>query len=197
MTWKKDANTLLFWGCVTLLLGASLFFGYNVENARRDTSRSEGRIDTGGIVSLSNVIDGDTVRVAQEGQPPASVRILGIKTFEASIAKDVVAPYGQAAVDTLQRMMANKPVRVLLHSTPKDRYGRYIATLYVDDQDVGLHLVREGLAMVYTVYPFPEMSFYLREQELARAGRRGLWANSEVTSRALALIHEWRGRSQQ
>ncbi|MEN6438655.1 MAG: thermonuclease family protein [Syntrophobacter sp.] len=197
MTWKKDINTVLFWGCITLLLGASLFYGYNAESMRRDISRSEGKVDSGGIVSLVNVIDGDTVRAAQEGQQPASIRILGIKAFEANIAKDIVASYGQAAVDTLQRLMANKPVRVLLHSTPKDRYGRYIATLYVDDQDVGLHLVREGLAMVYTVYPFPEMSFYLREQELAKAGRRGLWANAEVASRALALIQEWRGRSQQ
>jgi endonuclease YncB( thermonuclease family) len=124
------------------------------------------------------------------------IRILGIKSLEASIEKDVVAPYGQAAIDTLQRLMANQPVRVLLHSTPKDRYGRYIAMLYVDDQDIGLRLIKEGLALVYTVYPFPAMSFYLQEQELAKAGRRGLWANTEVTSRALALIREWQGRLQ-
>jgi endonuclease YncB( thermonuclease family) len=93
--------------------------------------------------------------------------------------------------------MTDRPVRVLLHSTPKDRYGRTIETLYVDDQDIGLRLIKEGLAMVYTVYPFPGMSLYLQEQELARAGRRGLWANSEATSRALALIREWQGRSQQ
>ena len=157
---------------------------------------SEGKVNSGDVVTLERVIDGDSVIVAQEGQKPAAIRILGIKTFEASIEKDVVAPYGQAAVDTLKRLMANRSVRILLHSTPKDRYGRYIAMLYVDDQDIGLRLVKEGLALVYTVYPFPAMSFYLQEQELARAGRRGLWANDEVTSRALALIREWQGRSQ-
>jgi micrococcal nuclease len=197
MIWRKDLQSVLFWGCITLLVGASLFYGFNVENMRRSMLGSEGKVDSGNIVTLVNVIDGDTVRVAQAGQQPVTVRILGIKAFEASIAKDVVAPYGQAAIDTLQKLMANNPVRVLLHSTPKDRYGRYIAMLYVDDQDIGLRLVKEGLAMVYTAYPFPAMSFYLQEQELARAGRRGLWANSEVAARALALIHEWQGHPPQ
>lgn len=179
-----------------MLLGMSLFYGLSAQSLRRSLLKSEGRIDSGSIVSLLRVIDGDTVMVVQEGQQPAAVRILGIKAFEAGIEKDKVAPYGQAAMDTLTRLMANQPVRVLLHSPPKDRYGRYIAALYVDDQDLGLHLIKEGLAVVYTVYPFPAMSFYLQEQELARAGRRGLWANAEVTARALALMREWQGRAQ-
>lgn len=179
-----------------MLLGMSLFYGLSAQSLRRSLLKSEGRIDSGSIVSLLRVIDGDTVMVVQEGQQPAAVRILGIKAFEAGIEKDTVAPYGQAAMDTLTRLMANQPVRVLLHSPPKDRYGRYIAALYVDDQDLGLHLIKEGLAVVYTVYPFPAMSFYLQEQELARAGRRGLWANAEVTARALALMREWQGRAQ-
>ena len=196
MIWKRDLQTILFWGCIALLLGASLFYGLSAERVRRSLLKSEGKIESGGIVTLVRVIDGDSVTVVQEGQQPAAVRLLGIKAFDAGIEKDVAAPYGQAAVDTLNRLMANQPVRVLLHTPPKDRYGRYIAALYVDDQDLGLHLIKEGLAMVYTVYPFPAMSFYLQEQELARAGRRGLWANTEVTSRALALIREWQGRAQ-
>ena len=195
MIWKKDMQTMLFWGCIAFLLFASLFYGFNADRMRRSMQGGEGKVGSGDVVTLERVIDGDTVTVAQPGQKPASIRILGIKSFEASIEKDVVAPYGQAAIDTLNRLMANQPVRVLLHSTPKDKYGRYIAMLYVDDQDIGLRLIKEGLALVYAVYPFPAMSFYLQEQELARAGRRGLWANTEVTSRALALIREWQGSS--
>ena len=159
MIWRKDLQSVLFWGCIALLVGASLFYGFNVERMRRSMLGSEGKVESGNVVTLVSIVDGDTIRVAQEGQQPVTVRILGIKAFEASIAKDVVAPYGQAAIDTLQRLMANNPVRVLLHSTPKDRYGRYIAMLYVNDQDIGLRLVKEGLAMVYTAYPFPAMSF--------------------------------------
>jgi endonuclease YncB( thermonuclease family) len=92
--------------------------------------------------------------------------------------------------------MVDRPVRVVLNATPKDRHGRFLATLYADDQDVGLGLVRQGLALVYTVYPFPAMQFYLQEQDLARAGRRGLWASEEVSDRALALSREWQRQTQ-
>lgn len=196
MLWKKDLQTMLFWGCIALLLSMSLFYGYNVNRMRQSMLGGGGKVASGDLVALDRVIDGDSVMVVQNGQQPASIRILGIKAFNAGIEKDVASPYGQAAIDTLKRLMSNRSVRVLLHSIPRDRFGRYIATLYVNDQDIGLHLVREGLALVYTVYPFPAMSFYLQEQELARAGRRGLWANNEVVSRALALIQEWQGRSQ-
>lgn len=196
MIWRRDTLTILFWGSIALLLGTSLFYGLSAESVRRSVLKSEGKIDNGGIVTLVRVIDGDTVTVVQEGQKPAVIRILGIKAFDAGIEKDVVAPYGQAAVETLNRLMANQPVRVLLHNPPKDRYGRYLAALYVDDQDLGLRLIKEGLALVYTAYPFPAISFYLQEQELARAGRRGLWANMEVTSRAMALLREWQRRSE-
>ncbi|HBA55501.1 MAG: thermonuclease family protein [Syntrophorhabdus aromaticivorans] len=92
--------------------------------------------------------------------------------------------------------MADRPIRVMLHSTPKDRYGRYIASLYVDNQDLGLKLIREGLVLAYIVYPFPTMSLYLQEQGLARSGHKGLWANKDVTARALALMSEWQRRTE-
>ncbi|MDG4594941.1 MAG: thermonuclease family protein [Candidatus Contendobacter sp.] len=197
MIWKKDLQPLLFWGCIALLLGASLFYGLSAESMRHSLLKSEGKIDSGSLVTLARVIDGDSVIVVQEGQQPAALRILGIKAFDANIEKDVVAPYGQAVVDTLNRLMANQPARVLLHTPPRDRHGRYLGTLYIHDQDIGLHLVKEGLVMVYTAYPFPALSLYLHEQELARAGRRGLWANEEVAARALALIREWQGRNRE
>lgn len=196
MAWKSGIQAYTFWGCIAVLLSASLFYGLSVEQIRRSVMKSGGKIDSGGIVSLIRVIDGDTVLVAQSDQQPVLVRILGIKAFDASIAKDVAAAYGQATIDTLSRSLKDRPIRVLLHSTPKDKHGRYIAMLYVEDQDIGLRLVKEGLVLVYTVYPFPAMSLYLQEQELARAGRRGFWTNDEVTSRALALLNEWRGRIQ-
>lgn len=196
MVWKSGTQAYLFWGCIAVLLGASLFYGVSVEQVRRSVTKSGGKIDSGSIVSLVRVIDGDTVLVAQSDQQPILVRILGIKAFDASIAKDVAAPYGQATIDTLSRSLKDRPIRVLLHATPKDKHGRYIAMLYVEDQDIGLRLVKDGLVLVYTVYPFPAMSLYLQEQDLARAGRRGFWANAEVTTRAMALLNEWRGRTQ-
>lgn len=191
-----ERSTIIFWSLITVLLSASLFFGLNAEQRRKNIQAGSGKIDSGDLIRLLKVIDGDSLQMAREGQPPVTVRLVGIKSFDAKVEKDVVTPFGQAAVDTLQRLLADRPVRVLLNSTPKDKYDRYLATLFADDRDIALHLVRQGLVMVYTVYPFPAMQSYLQEQEQARAGRRGLWASTAATERALAMINEWRGQNQ-
>jgi endonuclease YncB( thermonuclease family) len=191
-----DRSTAFFWSLIVLLLSASLFFGMNAEKRRKNVQAGSGKIDSGDLVRLIKVIDGDTVQVVREGQEPVTVRLIGIKSFDAKVEKDVVTPFGQAAVETLRRMMTDRPARVMLNSTPKDKNGRYLATLFADDQDIALHLVRQGLVLVYTVYPFPALQGYLQEQEQARAGRRGLWASAAASERALAMINEWRGQSQ-
>ena len=80
----------------------------------------------------------------------------------------------------------------MAHLPARDKFGRILATLYVDDQDLALGLVRDGLAMVYTAFPFPQMQAYLREQAVARAERKGLWGDPAATARAEALGREWR-----
>lgn len=191
-----ERSTAIFWSLIAILLSASLFFGINAEQRRKSVQAGSGKIDSGDLVRLVKVIDGDSVQVVREGQEPVTVRLIGIKSFDAKVEKDVGTPYGQAAMEALQRMMTDRPVRVMLNSTPKDKNGRYLATLFADDQDIAMHLVRQGLVMVYTVYPFPAMQNYLLEQEQSRAGRRGLWGSSTATERALAMINEWRRQSQ-
>lgn len=191
-----DRTPLTFWSLIALLLSASLFYGLSAEKMRRNVQAGGGKIDSGDLVRLVKVIDGDTVQVAREGQAPVTARLIGIKSFDAKVEKDVVTPFGQAAREALQRVMADKPVRVMLNATPKDKHGRYLATLYADDRDIALYLIRNGLVLVYTVYPFPSLQMYLQEQERARAGRRGLWSNAAATERALAMMSEWRGQSQ-
>jgi micrococcal nuclease len=191
-----DRSSALFWSLIAVLLSASLFFGLNAEQRRKSMQVGSGKIDSGDLVRLVKVVDGDTVQVVREGQEPVTVRLIGVKSFDAKVERDVVTPFGQAAVEALRRSMADRPVRVMLNVTPKDRNGRYLATLFADDQDIALHLVRQGLVLVYTVYPFPSMQLYLQEQEKARAGRRGLWASAAATERALAMANEWRRQNQ-
>lgn len=191
-----ERSTVIFWSLIAVLLSASLFFGLNAEQQRKRLQVGSGKIDSGDLVRLVKVIDGDSVQVVRDGQEPVTVRLIGIKTFDAKVEKDVVTTFGQAAVEAIQLQMVERPVRVLLNTPPKDKYGRYLATLFADDRDIALHLVRQGLALVYTVYPFPSMQGYLQEQEQARSARRGLWASAAASERAQALINEWRGQSQ-
>lgn len=189
-------GALFVWTLIALLLGASLFFGIGAERQRRSLQQADTSLATGEIVSLSSVIDGDTVLVTTEAGAPVTVRLLGVKSFPSARDKDVTAVHGQAAEADLKRALEGQPIRVLLHTPPKDAHGRTLATLFVGGRDVGLDLISRGLSLTYTVYPFPSMPLYLREQEIARADRRGLWADPAAVARADALAASWKRERQ-
>ena len=184
-------DSALFWSIIGVLVCASVFYGVNAERQRRQLLHSGARLETGDVVRLERVIDGDTVLVSKEAAGSATVRIVGIKAFDAKVEKDAAALFGKAAEERLERRMSGHPIRVMLHTLPKDSHGRFLATLYVNDSDVGLDLVSQGLVLVYSVYPFPAMPIYLQEQELAKARLKGFWGNTEVKRRAVALISGW------
>ena len=187
-----DPGTKLFWGLVLVILAISAFYGSQVERTMLTQRSASGTLASGDLVHLVNVVDGDTVRVARAGEEPAAVRLIGIKSFDAKVEKDDVTPFAQSAAEELKRRLTGRSVRVLLDPTPQDKYGRWLATLYADDHDVGLDLVRAGLVVVYTVHPFPAMQLYLQEQRAAERARRGLWGNQAASKRAAALQREWR-----
>lgn len=191
-----DRGTRVFWGLVVALLGASAYFGAHAEQRRRKVQESEASVSTGAVVRLARIVDGDTVVIQTADGGSVAVRILGVKSFSPAGDKDPTAHVGQNAVTALGKMLEDKPIRVLVNADPKDKHGRTIATLFVDNRDVGLEMIKQGLVLAYPVYPFPAMTIYLQEQEAARAARRGLWAEADVARRADLLLAEWRRGSE-
>lgn len=185
----------LFWVVVFVLLSASGWFALGVRRQRQQITQAGPALTNGAIVSLASVVDGDTVLVRLDSGDTVSVRLLGIKAFASGQGKDPSDRFGREAVTAIERKASGKLLRVVLHSTPKDKYGRALATLYVDEEDLGLELVRRGLALVYTVYPFQAMDLYLQEQQSARGERRGLWSEPSVAGRADLLVREWRAEA--
>jgi hypothetical protein len=58
-----------------------------------------------------------------------------------------------------------------------DRYGRTVARVVVDGEDLGLALVRAGLAWHYTHYSNDvELA---RAESAARAAKRGIWSHAK------------------
>lgn len=186
-----ERATRLFWALVLLLLGSSAFYGTQVWHFQAAQQQRDVVLASGDVVTLKTVLDGDTLVVAKADAGLATVRLLGIKAFEAKLAKDDSAVYGRAAEEALRRLAADQPLRVLLNNPPKDRHGRTLATLYVGGDDLGLALVARGHALAYTVYPFAQMPAYLQAQTAARTQRLGLWADPGVVERAEGLIRGW------
>lgn len=184
-----ERATTAFWLLVAVLIGASVFYGTEVWRFRAQAK--DATLASGDVVQLQSVVDGDTLIVTKEGQGNATVRLLGIKTFDAKLAKDDAAFHGRAAEEAVKRLAGEQPLRVLLNNPPKDRHGRTLASLYAGGDDIGYLLVARGHALAYTEFPFANLQTYLQAQRTAREQRLGLWADNAMAERADALAREW------
>jgi len=108
---------------------------------------------------VTKVIDGDTFLI--EGG--YSVRILGIDADERSY------PCYGPAKERLEELILNKEVKLEKGKEDFDQYCRYLRYVFVDDKNVSLELVREGLAVARFS---PEDVKYREEISLAEKGAR-------------------------
>lgn len=121
-------------------------------------------------VSVLRVIDGDTFVVRNEIGQTEKIRVGQIDAPERSQA------FGSSATACLSRMIIGDSVSICRDGT--DRYGRTIADVKADGQDVGSQMVSQGCAWAYTKYM--EAGSNLPDlQAEAQAAGLGLWAGSD------------------
>jgi micrococcal nuclease len=147
---------LLLLAVVALALGAFVLL-------TRDSSAKEGVV--------AHVVDGDTIRLADG----ARVRLVQIDAPE-----KVDECYGEEASELTRRLLP-PGTHVRIEQDPaldrEDRFGRKLAYVWKDDEDINLTLVEEGAAGVW----FFEGSRgrhaddLLRAAERARNQGKGLW----------------------
>lgn len=120
---------------------------------------------------VTRVSDGDTLWVRPAGAgAPRKIRLHGID------APELCQAHGPQARAALQGLVLQRSVRVQsLHS---DDYGRLLARLWLEEQDVGAVMVREGHAWSYRYRNSPG-PYAVQERE-ARAARRGLFAQADA-----------------
>lgn len=126
------------------------------------------------FVLVRHVIDGDTV-VVENGE---HVRLIGINAPEFTPWKNKIDPYGEEAKEALQRLLEGKRVRLESDVEEKDRYGRTLSYLWLEDGRMANRvLVQEGAARARYYRPngAHRAEFDSDERE-AREARRGLWA---------------------
>lgn len=119
------------------------------------------------------VTDGDTISVLREGQP-AKIRLYGIDCPEKR------QDHGTAA----RRFTADLVIEkiVMVREIGRDRYGRIVALVLVENMNINRELVAAGLAWVYTRYcQDPLRSEWNTLEQTARQERRGLWAAEAPT----------------
>ena len=119
------------------------------------------------------VTDGDTLKVLVADQKLLRVRLAFCDAPEKKQA------FGSRAKQAMSELVFGKDIDLRPHVI--DRYGRTVAQVGVDGKDVGLEMVRRGLAWVYELYITEASSevqeTYRKAQEEAKANRQGLWSN--------------------
>jgi micrococcal nuclease len=138
----------------------------------------EGNGKGGRTVKVVRVVDGDTIRVdgASGGE---RVRYIGIDTPESVKPDAPVECFAERASAFNAKLVAGRRVRLAYDVERRDRFGRLLAYVYRDDDDlfVNAELVRRGYATVAT---FPPNVAHEREfRRLAKRARlsgRGLWS---------------------
>lgn len=129
------------------------------------------------------VIDGDTIDVlADRTRIPVRVRLAEIDAPEKKQA------YGQRAKQALSDLVFERDVWVMEQG--RDRYGRVLGRVYVGTPStssllngrgpasVNSGLVEAGMAWAYR--PYLKDNGLVATEARARAGHRGLWADTQV-----------------
>jgi micrococcal nuclease len=117
---------------------------------------------------VKHVTDGDTIWVSVGGAREAiDVRIQGID------APEICQDYGRVAASALLQHLQHKTVNVT--GRARDKYGRMVAKVNLNGQDVGAWLVENGHAWSY--HNKRSLGPYGKQETSARQSGRGLWAS--------------------
>jgi micrococcal nuclease len=155
-------------------LAATSLGGWRLGTARSPAAgRGEG--PAGGIVSVTGVVDGDTIDVTWAGHRER-VRLLGVDTPETVDPRRPVGCYGEEASAFTHRRLQGRRVRLTFDRQRRDRYGRLLAYVDVDGQPFNDELLTGGYARLLVIPPNGSHGRAMLDEELAaRAAGRGLW----------------------
>lgn len=122
------------------------------------------------------IFDGDSF-LATDGVMEFSVRIAGIDAPEGGRPAHGIKgqPFADEARDFLSRKILDRMVRIQGYGT--DAYHRQLAEVFIGGRNVGLDLVRNGLAEAYRGKPADGVNIrlYREEENAARRSGLGVW----------------------
>ena len=146
------------------------------------SAATSGEFTQRGVVT--EVVDGDTVRVRLTNGKTERVRLIGIDAAERG------ACFAEPAAERARTLALSKPVVLRGDRTQdtRDRYGRLLAYVWIPGgRDLGYQLVAGGFAKVY-VYrdPFERLAAYRTAESRAKAAPVGAWKACGATIRPVA-----------
>jgi micrococcal nuclease len=147
-----------------------------------------------GQYKVVRVVDGDTIVIRYNGKYE-KVRMLCVNTPE-SVHPDKKQniPMGKVASRYTQKKLIGKFVNLEFEIKKlRGNYGRLLAYVFVDGQNLNLDLVREGLSPYYTKYGKSEKydSEFRAAEKQAHKEKLNIWGDPELTKKYLRLKSKW------
>lgn len=135
----------------------------------------------GDSVTVSKVVDGDTVHVVDRAGHDITVRVIGLDSPETKKPRTPVQCGGLAATAYAKTALLGQRVQLVADPTQDgvDRYGRRLGYLRLaDGTDYSTEAVRAGVARAYTYdKPVLEHAAIQAAEDEARAAGRGGWSS--------------------
>jgi micrococcal nuclease len=131
-----------------------------------------------GLFKVARVVDGDTLLLKNR----ARVRLIGVDAPESVKPDAAIEPWGTEAAEFTRSVVAAHEVRLQFDRERVDRYGRFLAYVWVEDQLLNEELLRAGLARWEQQYHYsPSMKTRFRKaQQEAQQTQRGMWSDAAV-----------------
>ena len=126
---------------------------------------------------VQRVVDGDTFVASVRGRRER-VRIIGVDTPESVDPNRPDEPFGEEASNFAKHYLNGRTVRMAGDVEPRDRYGRMLAYVWLEDGTFwNALLAAEGYAQQLTIPPnVTYADLFRRLVGEARREDRGLWA---------------------
>ncbi len=147
--------------------------------------------------SVTNVVDGDTVKVNKDGTT-ITLRLIGLDTPETVDPRKTVQCFGKEASNKAKELLIGKKVRIEPDTTQGtfDKYNRTLAYIHTED---GLfynkYMIEQGYAHEYTYNtPYKYQTEFKKAQQIAKDNLRGFWSpntcNGNTTSSSASTSNQ-------
>jgi micrococcal nuclease len=137
-----------------------------------------------GAYEVERVVDGDTLLLANG----ARVRLIGADAPETVKPESPIEPFGPEAAELSRRFIAEagNVVQLQFDRERIDRYGRFLAYVWVGDRMLNEELIRAGLATAETRFRYAEAmkTRFRRAEDEAKAAGRGIWSREPARGAA-------------
>ena len=120
------------------------------------------------------VVDGDTLLIEQGHR----IRLLGVDTPETKHPNRPAEPWGAEASAFTRDLIEGREVRLEFDRERQDRYGRWLAYVFVDGVMLNELLIRQGYSRAEIRFPFRSdwQRLFQKAEQAAREEGLGIWS---------------------